>query len=119
MKNIETLTNLLKNKYGAEPMDPEKAANWTEADETLIIGYSFPDEINGRLLLTKKEVQMLTDDQRAIYMIEKKNPFKNVMAIVYRNKNGEINLRVTNGFAGRVYTEFACWKDMPEETQTE
>ena len=111
MNNIENLTLMLKNKYGAEPMPAEDAVNWTEEDETLVIGYRFPDKEKSRALITEKEAEMLTDEQKHIYETEKKDPFKDVMAIVYRDKEDNINLRVTNGFAGNVYLSFSMWKN--------
>lgn len=111
MNSIENMTLFLKDKYGAETMPAEDAVNWTEEDETLVIGYRFPDQEKSRALITEKEAEMLTDEQKHIYNSEKKNPFEKVMAIIYRDKAGNINLRVTNGFAGNLYPYFSVWKD--------
>jgi len=115
MKDIKFLTTIMKNLYGAEEMPAEVAESWIEKDEKLIIGYCFPDLKKAYYLLTESNYRLLKKDMQEICEIKREYPFKNTMALVYTDAQGEMCLRITNGFAGALGRLFDAWKEWKDE----
>lgn len=110
MTDIGLLTKLMKSFYNAEVLDESEAARWTDEKEKLIIGYRFPDKKKNYYLLTVNDLALLRDSEKEKYLVAREYPFDNIKAIIYREEDGEIYLRIVNGIGSALGNAFGAWK---------
>ena len=109
MANLSILTTLVTRIYNAEVLTQEEARRWMEDGEELLVGYKFPDIKKAYYLLTLNDDRLLTKEQYESHAVHREYPFPNLRVIVFRDKDGTISYRITNGIAGALDNLFDSW----------
>lgn len=109
MADIRVLTALMKSFFNAEELSQEEITRWIADNEEPIIGYSFPDAQKNYYLLTVNDLNLLTEEQKEMFFECRVYPFMGIKAIVYRNKDNNVDLRIINGIGSALGNLFAAW----------
>ena len=109
MANLSILTTLVTSIYNAEVLAQEEARRWTEDGEELLVGYKFPDMKKAYYLLALNDTRLLTKEQYEFHAAYREYPFPNLRVIVFKDKEGVIGYRITNGIAGALDNLFDSW----------
>ena len=109
--SIQILTDYYKSMYNAEIMAEDELNRWTENGETPVVGYRFSEaQAILRLIKVSDFCNMCSKDKEKV--LAGYSPYVAVYGIVYKDENGSMEIRVTNGMASVIGEIFSVWKSM-------
>lgn len=107
MDKITKFVGFLKSRFGATIMSSDEAKNWVEPNEKLYIGLTFPDTSKSFLAISAGDFDLMLKSEKDQLLQEYNSPYPNLKVILYEDENGNLDMRMIDGYAGVIRILFA------------
>ena len=107
MDKITKFVGFLKSRFGATVMSSDEAMNWVEPNEKLCVGLTFPDTSKSFLAISAGDFDLMLKSEKDQLLQEYDSPYPNLKVILYEDANGNLDMRMIDGYAGVIRMLFA------------
>ena len=107
MDKIMKFIGFLKSRFGATVMSSDEAKNWVEPNEKLCVGLTLPDTSKSFMAISAGDFDLMLKSEKDHLIQEYDSPYPNLKAILYEAANGNLDMRMIDGYAGVIRMLFA------------